>query len=489
MENRSFCLFEKKILIYGAGDKGWRVLKVLRGNGSDAIMFIDKRAKSYDKYHGLNVMSPDDLNSLKNKNDYAIIITVKNAYAHNEIAVCLAEKGFFNLIFMPLYVLKGGNDNIVLNTVMQANIRLTDKGEFVDEPCPAISCTDLHRLPNKSIIAQFDDKIKLYLPVEYFFISGEGAVLNRSVVFSSFVTKMFEEFGGMFPQKACIGLNAYLNDAAMVAETNGVPVDDEWRANFIAQKLSVYENMRKQLMLNPAFFKNNCSEVEYKGLGKFEIVGTGKNRVSFLAAQQYRYIPAIINKSDYMAFSDITILNNIKGYIKSNKLKFPISHPEFFEYDSDFDNYVWQWLVPVIRKIQDNLSDNGRGIAETSCVDMCCDYGNMYRLLSSLGANVKRTDKSKLAIMLDKLWGFKTNIADVDSIKAADTILVSEGSADELYSLIKSSKTRVSQIFLKCPAANNKLVDLFANAGFGFEKIFEAFVNGEAVCGYYFKKY
>lgn len=487
MKNRSFCLCEKKILIYGAGDKGRRALKVLRGNGSDAVLFIDKRAKSYDKYHGLNVILPDDLNSLENKDDYAIIITVKNAYAHNKIAVCLAEKGFFNLIFMPLYVLKGGNDDIVLNAVMQTNIRLTDKGEFVNEPCPTISCADLHKLPNKSIIARFDDKIKLYLPVEYIFISGEEALLNRSVVFSSFVTKMFEEFGGRFPREASIGLNAYLNDAATVAETNGVPVDDEWQANFIAGKLSVYENMRKQLMLNPEFFKANCSEVEYKGLGRFEIVGTGKNRISFLAAQQYRYIPAIIKESDYVSFTDITILNNIKEHIRSNKLKFPISHPEFFEYDSDFDNYVWQWLVPVIRKILDNLSVNGRGITETRFVDMCCDYGNMYRLLFSLGANVQRTDKSELALMLDRLWGFKTDIADIDDIKAADTILISEDSADEFYSLMKSSSTWVSQIFLQCPAADNKFVDLFANAGFGFEKIFEAFVNGRAVCGYFFK--
>ncbi len=395
----TYKIAEKKVLIYGAGDKGRRVLDVLTSENVSVEAFIDKRAQAYEGFRGLPVRSWESLFDLEKKDEYIVIVTVKNAYAHNEIAIQLRKIGFNNLIFMPLYVLKGGKDNEVLNTIMRANTDLTDEYRLTSEEIPSLEHVDLSMLPRQNAVLEvFQGKVKTYIPAELLHMPpafqniwcADEALLSHNIFISYHAVYMYEEFvRGCIDEKA-EGLGAYLTEAEATSRRNGMPVDQGWKDNFISGKLMAFQSMRNQLALHPEFFRENCAEVTFGAPAHFRVEGTGKNRISFLLAQGYRYVPVTMSREDYDSYWNEEALREVRDIMGGTRPDFPISHPAFFEQYSGAEDFLQLWLVPVARKILEILRTRfaGKHVSEIVCRDRSDDWGNTSRFLSLLGFRV-----------------------------------------------------------------------------------------------------
>ena len=104
-------LNEKKVIIYAAGTVGKLLLSILRKEGIEVHRFVDVRYEKIKELDGIKVESLEWLDTVTNKNDYCVIVTVKNVFEHTEIAKKIFSYGFYNIIYKPISVLNGESSN------------------------------------------------------------------------------------------------------------------------------------------------------------------------------------------------------------------------------------------------------------------------------------------------------------------------------------------------------------------------------------------
>lgn len=496
-------LRDKRILIYGAGDKGRRVLDVLACENIAVEAFLDKRAQAYIGFQGVPVVAPDSLVGYGEKGDYAVIITVKNAYAHNEIALKLKEMGFYNLIFMPLYVLKGGMDNQVLNAVMRVNSELTDQYKVPPGEIPSVEREDLSVLHRADLFIELSEgKVKAYVPAELLHmpmafqnawqISEKDKRINHNMLVSYYAVYMYEEFARGCIDENAEGLGTYLTEAKETSRRNGMPVDQAWKNNFISGKLMVFQSMKNQLALHPDFFRENCAEVSFETPSHFRVNGTGKNRISFLLSQGYQYVPVIMSGEDYNRYLNEEALKAVQDILGGAQPDFPISHPAFFEQYSGAEDYLRLWLIPVARKILESLKTRlaGRSVSEVTCLDGSDDWGNTSRFLSLLGFRVKRSDGRSITEALDRLFYVS---ADVWECVGEPKIFLYSNRSDEksdgedkIWEMLSNG---VSVCFVQCWDGNLGILQTIYERGFTIrDKLFSTYWQERPVTGYCLEK-
>lgn len=500
---KKYRLRDKRILIYGAGDKGSRVLDVLTGENITVEAFVDKRAQSYQGFHGRPVYSLESLRGLEKKDECVIIVTVKNAYIHNQIAERLKEMGFYNLIFMPIYVLKGGKDNRILNAVMRANSDLTDQSRFPSGEIPSVEIEDLSVLPRADLFIELsEEKVKTYVPAELLHmplafqsawrVSEQDKKINHNMLISYYAVYMYEEFTKGVITEDKRGLGAYLAEAAETSRRNGMPVDQAWKDNFISGKLMVFQSMRNQLALHPEFFRENCAEVTFGKPSHFRVNGTGKNRISFLLSQGYQYVPVIMSREDYDRYWNEEALKEVHDIMGGAQPDFPINHPAFFAQYSGAEDFLRLWLVPIARKILEIMKTRfaGKNVSEIICMDRSDDWGNTSRFLSLLGFKVERQDNLPLTEALDRLLYFSpeswTSAGNIDIFLYSNRSDKEGDSVDERWREIASG---VKMCFVQCWDGKESILRTLQQQGFSVSsKLFTTYWQERPVTGYYLEK-
>lgn len=501
--DQKYIIAEKKVLIYGAGDKGGRVLDVLTGKNVAVEAFIDKRAQAYNNFHGMPVRSPESLHDFEKKEEYVIIITVKNAYAHNDIAMQLKKIGFYNLVFMPIYVLKGGKDNEVLNTIMRANTDLTDGYKLPSEEISSLEREDLSLLPKQNAVMEiFDGKVKTYVPAELLHmptgfqsmwqIPERDKLLNYNVLVSYYAVYMYEEFAKGCIDESAEGLRTYLAEAEETSRRNGMPVDQAWRDNFISGKLMVFQSMRNQLALHPEFFRENCAEVSFDTPSHFRMNGTGKNRISFLLAQGYQYVLVNMSLEDYSRYWNEEVLKEVRDIMGEAQPDFPITHPAFFEQYSGAEDFLCLWLIPVARKILEILRTRfaGKNVSEIICLDRSDDWGNTSRFLSLLGFKVERRDDLPVTEALDRLFYVSpeswTHTGDTDIFLYSNRSDKEGNGGDKVREEIPAGAL---VCFIQCWDGKESILQTLCQQGFSISsKLFSTYWQERPVTGYYLEK-
>lgn len=481
-------LFEKKILLYGAGEMSNRVKKTLLKHDVDIEGYIDKRYEAYSEgYNQKRVYSMQEVSGFLDKEDYVVIVTVKNAYVHNEIAQDLKNIGFNFVIFKPLDILNSNECNPSLKVIMKQNSDITDGYTCDNWDLIDIQKFSITTYYEKSLYKREKDKVYTYVPAELIFYKLDScdSLIDAAMVSSRMAVRMYEEFdrGNLLTDNK--GLMSYVDEARSVSIINGMAVDDGWEKNFISGRLSVYHNMNRQYAMNPDFFRNSTANVVFHKPSFFEINSSAKNRVSFLMAKGNRFIPVTMSESDYSLYRNETVLKEAAKILDGTKLVFPIAHPYFMERETEADDYVRRWLVEIGRYLFDNKefgSCLGKWIAKVSCAD----WGITYRYLLLLGLNVINTEDDDITGILNKLFYSENNSVEED-IKDAEILFYSNriGSGVPVEELMTE---RVQLVFMQIWNEKRGAVEQMENKGFEKKCLFSTIWGDNMVKGYVFEK-
>ena len=412
-DQRKFFLKEKKILIYGAGSLGMRCNGILKTAGIDVEAYIDKRADTFTECAGRKILRIEELNGFEHKEEYCIIVAIRNVFEHSQLVLQFYDMGFRFFIYKPVTVLQG-RANEVYESISRAYDCMMDRLLVPDEPVFQYEKEKIFTLKDGAQIAcNREGYRKVYLSAELLFsnVLADSIWSERNFITSYIGVDLYRAFqaGG---QKLNDSIEKYVERFAKPgALENHLDVSGEWASILIGSRLAVYNEMCNRMAVSPAFFVDNCTTVEMRQNGGFRLTASGKNRVSFLISRGYRYIPVFIKREDYEQSIRLECVQKLESYLEENainELTVPIPHPYFMDFKYRIPQYVEQWQSRVGYILCEAIyrKEQGYCLEKYAVTDNSDDDGSMSRFLCMLGFDVERKQEdSELVQMLDELQG------------------------------------------------------------------------------------
>lgn len=403
----------KKYIIYGAGGGAKKIVKILLENKYTVLGYIDKRAKYLVNIDGKPVWTIEMVkNSNIDKDKTVIIVSTKNVFEHQEIASQLAGIGFRNSIYKPYKILQGEPDKylervneahdaflVKLNLPMNTTIPCTKKGIDIE-------------LVDKFIINRDKSKVTAWMPIELIFNYKKATVYNDLNMTSFFpMIDLYKALLGNNTIPIEKGLENYINFTSEWVKQNELKMTSDFRESLISSRIKVFGEMQKLSDIDRNFFIRNAPLVNAEDGIHFNLISSGRNRVSFLIAKQNKYVPVKINIEDYKNWINNDILCKVIDFMNEHKImKFfsPIPHPKLINIPVRAVDYIRLFVMEVGIRInrqlykkscyQDEelrLIDIHKKRMEKDKMSVLCainDEGTISRFLASMGYRIFRSN-------------------------------------------------------------------------------------------------
>ena len=241
------------------------------------------------------------------------------------------------------------------------------------------------------------------------------------------------------------------------------------------------------------FFSKNCTKVDLKKDYGFELIASGKNRVSFLIAKGFRYIPVRINKGSYTRFLNLSIVNNISAYLQNNSVEIfaPIPHPYFYRINVCSPGYAVECVRPIARFLAEQvyMENEAYCFGKYSLAVALNDEGYMGRFFKMLGYGVHRiiAKNLPLCMLLDELFCFSSSAFEQsENLRFYCSIISDEMQEDDIRKLI-SHTDRFFVALLSDKSPDNKFSEN-SNIFKLNRKIFETIWDGKRIYGYVYER-
>lgn len=349
---------DTQFYIYGCGLKGNRFCEKLLLQNHKIVGFIDQKGKDAFNEFDLPIYKLDDF-VLRNKANAVVIISLSNVYQHKKVAVHLSSLGFEYIIYKDVFdtsinykkidriyekicdmqvveriegetlikfynlinnmeiIPEKENGRLVVN--VPANILFGVSKEFYIKACDnlvtPIPCDLLKIIPDKSVFYFTISKILLW------FFANEYNAEKISKYF-----KIYQRH------------RDFMNNALLREDFD---FDAEFK-NHLADRYDIFQKMERLLCINPDFFRESPADVCWNKKGYFNIED-GNNRVAYLLSKHIYNVPCRMSKSDYEKWMNSKLAYNNIYYLQErikDKLKYPIAHPLFCDYDVVFYSYA-----------------------------------------------------------------------------------------------------------------------------------------------------
>lgn len=486
-------LLKKKILIYGCGDKGIKIKKAVQQCCGEIEAYIDARAESLSVFQGKKVFSPEEVYDFEQKNTYVILIAIKNVFQHNEIATALQNNGYYNIIFKPLSVLNNTTNNIQLLEISAAHEAILDKNTIPRTEIPSIENLSLFEFFDHGVIEENGDELKAYLPGDLFFLRDKqefGIWKDGNIMCTSPIIDMYIGFRDCSPKYYINSIDEFLNKHAIpVAINNGMTITSDWKDHVIDGRKDVYYSMQTKAILDPFFFIRHCISVNRRNKGGFYLSSSGKNRVAFLIAERYKYIPATISRAEYEYFINLPQLNLLQKYITQNNVTYffaPIPHPYFYLQKVQATNYTEIWLMKIGRILSRYFWKQTGALKfhKTVIYDALSDEGASSRFFSLSNYQVIRIwDEEEKEKLLDRLFYFETGQFHQDNIEDTSSTIIM------LSSNIKSTYLKIAHLsplfyFIQVWNGADDIVHSITEQGYKSYQLFSTYWGASLVDGY-----
>ena len=494
MHSDLYRLNEKKIFIYGAGEMGRNVKNTIESAGLEVEAFIDRRAGDYNLFHSKRVYTVDELERYFHKDRLVIILAFKNVYQHDEVARKLQKKGFYNIIFKPRLVLYGNTstDSEILEKINNIHSTLTDGHAFWENDIPSLKNTRLNVHKKVEIIKSYADEVVFWAPAEMLFMNDNedyGILQGKNIMAVYSAIPMYEGFRNALSSNSTEGINQYIKQVAMrgaiAAKTE---VTDNWKKNLIEGRKAIYDEMKKQLVFNPNFFVDHCVKVRLRKSMGFQIVSSGKNRVSFLIAEGYNYVPVRISKTDYNKYLNSEVADNIIENIEG-PIFAPIPHPFFYYIQAECSDYVGIWLYRIAKKIADFVYEiyGNYEFSTIKILDMLDDNGVAGRYLKSIGCDVERYVDTRLCRQLDSLFNMNMELYHPSNSNQYEILLLSSR-CNSYFSANCIDLIDKWCFFLQWDNEDVMIQHILSNGFEQQESIFATYCSGVEVAGFIFRR-
>ena len=96
MESEDSYFMNKRIYLYGCNHRSEVVFGRIKASGVRVTAFVDKSKK------GANIINPQELELVDDKDNVCIYICMQNAMQHEIVADMLFRMGFHYIIFLPV---------------------------------------------------------------------------------------------------------------------------------------------------------------------------------------------------------------------------------------------------------------------------------------------------------------------------------------------------------------------------------------------------
>ena len=212
--------------------------------------------------------------------------------------------------------------------------------------------------------------------------------------------------------------------------------------------------MNRLFEANISFFTHNAPKVVMPAMGRFTMESSGRNRVAFLIAKNFRFIPLSMSLEAYEQWNAPAHTAPLMEYLRAHPARpfAPVPHPFFAEIAVDFPEYTRLFLLRIagdmvrtaykqtivshgsLRIFDDKAAKHS--IRSTALKVLLQDGGTASRYFSSLGFACAR--------IVDPAW-------DKDQILAQHV--------DSLFACSAAPTTQHAPILLLDSSASRELAD------------------------------
>ena len=462
----------------------------------DVHAFIDKRADEIIQIKGIPVYF-SEISSIENKDEYLVIVAVKNVFDHEEIVDLLKINGFFNILYRPLMIIEGGKESNLLRinelyTVFFEGI-LEDKLEI-----PVIKEKRKNIFKDESFITNLDDGCRLfYIPMELAYTDkpknssfNSWRDLNIHTVITYF--NLYDLFEGKDKSTGEIYIEFCKKSALSVGNTS---ISKRWEENVFRNRHMIYKKLSENLNLDVDFFKRNAPEVTWnESKGYFNLEGC-KHRTSFLAYKGYDYLIVRSKNDDFNKWLNKPILNKIiKKYSGADFYNYftAVEHPYFYKIDFATAQIYKENFKFVVRYLSGELYKKYKVVnfKKISILDVNFDTGFFARNINKMNSKIEKffTDENLINIFQDinelvYIKNIKSILCEVNDFSRYNIICIKYGNNDDYLNYIfnQSLKNKLMIILITPQKRLKGVIDnvIKENKGYKYISLNNYFYNNQ----------
>lgn len=430
-------LEDARIFIYGTGGNGLRLSELLK-ESCRIEGFIDKRAHDIvSTKNGMKVYTISEAGEqCLDKEAYVIFVAVKNVFAHTEIARELLDNGFHRIIYKSDNILKG-NASDIERAIDEVYETLVEKKEY--QAGFRIPYTDSVRVAfrDRLCIEKMTNEVRTWCPVELLFNykeTNDYPGLNMPLFFP--MVELYRFFLGDSSITEEEAVSNFIIYCCEWLNKNKSEMTESQKESFVESRISVFQEMQKMAEVDIDFFRRNCPQVNLEA-GRFYLASSGRNRVSFLIAKGFKYVPVKMSKKDYDEWCNLESVRKVEEYVADNNVDSffaPFPNPYLVDFSFDFVDYQRLFLWPIANGIikqiyKDNRVEQGNLVItdfdgverDKQNVKIDCylqDEGIAERYFESIGLCTDiHSDRERKYLVIDSLYQGKKAILKKNYIK------------------------------------------------------------------------
>lgn len=346
-------------IIYGAGGNCRHIKNLLQKAKYPVIAILDKRAKEIKDIEGIPVYTLEQFSSMDvEKGNSIIIISIKNVFAHINIARELLAIGYGNIIYKPFPILQGECDE-EWDSINYAYEAVVEEEDLSDLKGRLIACSRYDHLmvfKDELIIEESKEKVTCWIPIELVcnYDREDAFKLLPMAAYYPLLNLYQYLLGSAFTYDWEEIRNDFFLYAVDWVERSNNEFSDSLKNSMLNSRINIFAEMQKKADIDKNFFIRNAVCVKRIDSMRFYLTASGRNRVSFLAAKGYRFIPAYMSREDYACWINQGKFEKIRQHLekeKINELFTMVPHPFMSSFASETMDYVSLFCMQVVKEI------------------------------------------------------------------------------------------------------------------------------------------
>ena len=361
--------------------------------------------------------------------------------------------------------------------------------KIITEPIKQFELNNQNKFSD-TIIEETENYFKVWLPSELLYsnVSNTSIWSNLNMYTHFPLIDLYKLFSGQYLYSPEETIDNYIEYSSYGAQLINMKVSELWRKNAIETRKLIFDEMQNIFLVYPNFFKENCPTVEYVNNNKFNIISSGKNRMTFLITHGNRFLPVKMSKNDFKRWTENSDIIDLYYYLEKhqiNTVNFPISHPFLKKIKVHFNNYLQLWGTEISIRLVKSLYKNTLSFnyCTINILDLSVDDGCLRRYLGEIGFSVYYEHEDNIYIdNLDKAFNSKNFPLNKNLLSQFECIIIDSNNLNwEIY----ISKLKFKQIFLLNWEDSQKIIDKLIEYNYSIkEKIFSSYNSLGYVTGY-----